>query len=158
MSNTLAIKLKATFMLFIFALNMLVGFACSIGSTGGNNAQLHQAEAEKKSNPAHSHEHGNVGKGHHHDKAKPHDHKTDHKDANDKKGCCNDEVQKIQQADKNININAKIIAVAVIGDITKSHYRPYPVILSTTNPAKLRERFFYPPPPNILLSIQRFQI
>ena len=158
MNKTFAIQLKAAFMLFIFSLNMFVGFACSIGLMSGSNAQHQPVVTVKKSAHSHSHEHGKAGKGHHHEKAKPHDHKTDHKDAKDKKGCCSDEVQKIQQLDKNLKSNVKIIAVDVVAEVAPTHYQPYAVIFSTTNPAKLRERFFYPPPPNILLSIQRFQI
>lgn len=159
MNKSLAIQLKAAFLLFLLSLNMFVGFACSIGLMSGNNAQHHPPKAENKSTHTHSHEHGKTGKGgHHHEKAKAQNHLTDHKDANDKKGCCSDEVQKIQQLDKNINSNGKIIAVDVIADVAQTHYQPYPVIYSTTNPVKLRERFFYPPPPNILLSIQRLQI
>ena len=155
MNKTLAIQLKATFLLFIFSLNMFVGFGCSIGLSSVNNASLRHPETVNKSAHAHSHEHGKGSKGHDHGDTKPHNHKTDHKD---KKGCCNDEVQKVQQLDKNINSNAKIIANDVIADLPQTYYRYYSVILSKTNPAKLRERFFYPPPPNILASIQRFQI
>ena len=158
MNRSLAIQLKAAFLLFIFSLNMFVGFACSIGLMSGNNTQHHHPKAEKKSNHTHSHEHGKTGKGHHHEKAKAHNHLTDHKDAKDKKSCCSDEVQKIQQLDKNINSNGKIIAVDVVADVAPTHYQPHIVLLSKVNPVKLRERFFYPPPPNILLSIQRFQI
>ena len=155
MNKTLAIQLKAAFLLFIFSLNMFVGFACSIGFNTSENVLQHHSEATEKNAHAQSHEHSNTDKGHHHNKVKPHNHKTDHKD---KKGCCNDEVQKVQQLDKNINSNAKIIAFDVIADLPQAYYRYYSVILSKTNPAKLRERFFYPPPPNILLNIQRFQI
>ena len=158
MNKKFAIQLKAAFLLFIFSLNMFVGFSCSIGLSSGNNASHHHPETVNKSAHAHSHEHGKKGKGHHHEKAKSHNHKTDHKDKKDKKGCCNDEVQKVQQLDKNINSNAKNIAVDVIADVPQTYYQYYSVILAKTNPAKLRERFFYPPPPNILLSIQRFQI
>ena len=137
---------------------MFVGFACSIGLMGGNNTSHHHPEPAKKLAHAHSHEHGKAGKGHHQEKAKPHNHKTDHKDAKDKKGCCSDDVKKLQQLDKNINSNAKVIANDVIAEVPQTHYQSYIVILTKANPAKLRERFFYPPPPNILLSIQRFQI
>ena len=158
MNKALAIRLKAAFLLSIFSLNMFVGFACSIGITSGNSASHHHQEPEKKSAHTHGHDHGKAGKGLHHDKAKPHDHLTDHKNPKDKKGCCSDEVQKIQQLDKNINSNGKIIAVAAIANVAQTHYQSYAVVYSTTNPEKLRERFFYPPPPNILLSIQRLQI
>ena len=137
---------------------MFIGFACSIGLMGGINGQNHHQESAKKSTHKHSHEHGEVGKSHHHDKVKPHNHKTDHKGANDKKECCSDEVQKIQQLDKNINSKAKIISNEIITNVPQTHYQSYTLIFASANPAKLRERFFFPPPPNILLSIQRFQI
>ena len=155
MNKTLAIQLKATFLLFIFSLNMFVGFGCSIGLSSVNNASLRHPETVNKSAHAHSHEHGKGGKGHDHSSTKTHNHKTDHKD---KKGCCNDEVQKVQQLDKNINSNVKNIALHVITNLLETHYHSYSVILSNENPTKLRERFFYPPPLNILLKIQRFQI
>ena len=158
MNKTLAIQFKAAFLLFILNLNMLVCFACSIGLTGGNNTSHHPPETKKKSAHAHSHNHGKTNKGHDHGYTKPHNHKTDHKDKKEKKGCCNDEVQKVQQLDKNINSNVKNIALHVITNLLETHYKGYSVILSKVNPTKLRERFFYPPPPNILLKIQRFQI
>lgn len=158
MNKTLAIQLKAAFLLFIFSLNMFVGFACSIGLTSGDNTSHQRSETVIKSSDTHSHEHGKAGKGHYHGNARPHDHQRDHKDATDKKGCCNNEVQKVQQLDKNINSNAKVINNEIIADVPQNHYQYYTVIFTKANPAKLRERFFYPPPPNILLSIQRFQI
>ena len=158
MNKTFAIQLKAAFLLFIFSLNMFVGFACSIGLSSGNNDSHHHPKTVNKSAHAHGHEHGKKGKGHHHEKAKSHNHKTDHTDAKDKKGCCNDEVQKVQQLDKNINSTAKVISLDIVVDVPQTHYQSYIVIFTKANPAKLRERFFYPPPPNILLSIQRFQI
>ena len=160
MNKTLAIQLKAAFLLFIFSLNMFVGFACSIGLTSGNNTSHHRPEKVIKSSDTHSHEHGKASKGHNHGEAKPHDHQTDHKNATDKKGCCNNEVQKVQQLDKSINntSQAKAIADGVISEVPQTHFQSYPILFTTTNPAKLRERFFYPPPPNILLSIQRLQI
>lgn len=158
MNNTLAIQLKAALLLFLFSLNMFVGFACSIGLTGSNNTSHHSSETIKKTAHTHSHEHGKIGKVHHHGNTKPHDHKTDHKDEKDKKGCCNNEVQKIQQLDKNINSNSKFIAVHQIADVLQTPYHRYSSLLQNVNVTKLRERFFYPPPPNILLKIQRFQI
>ena len=155
MNNTLAIQLKAALLLFLFSLNMFVGFACSIGLNSANNTSNHHPDIVKKAAHAHSHKHGKAGKGHDHSSTKTHNHKTDHKD---KKGCCNDEVQKVQQLDKNINSNVKNIALHVITNVLETHYHSYSVILFNVNPTKLRERFFYPPPPNILLKIQRFQI
>lgn len=158
MNKTFAIQFKAAFMLFIFSLNMFVGFACSIGINTSENILHHQIEATENNAHAQSHKHGNMEKGHQHGKIETHNHKSAHKNATDKKGCCNDEVQKVQQLDKNINSNAKVIANDIIADDFQTHYQLFSVIFTKVNPAKLRERFFYPPPPNILLNIQRFQI
>ena len=159
MNKKAVIQFKAAFLLFIFSLNMFVGFACSLGLNAASEALNHHPEAVKQSTNAHNHDHGNAAiKSSKHSNSKPHNHKTDHKDKKDKKGCCNNEVQKVQQLDKNLNSNAKVSAFDVVADVPQTHYQYYSVILSKINPAKLRERFFYPPPPNILLSIQRFQI
>ena len=158
MNKTLAIQFKAAFLLFIFSLNMFVGFACSIGLSGTDNTTHHHPDPAKNTMHTNSHEHGSKIKGHHHDHSKPHNHKTDHKNTEEKKGCCNDEVQKVQQLDKNINSNAKAINADGISLVPQIHYKLYTLIFSSTNLTKLRERFFYPPPPNILLKSQRFQI
>ena len=161
MNKTLVIQFKAAFLLFIFSLNMFVGFACSLGLNAVGEASSHHPEAVKQSSNTHnhSHEHGKAAsKSHHHETAKPHDHNTAHRDAPDKKGCCNDEVQKVQQLDKNIESNAKIFSFDIVADVPQTHYKSCIINFSKTNLAKLRERFFYPPPPNILLKIQRFQI
>ena len=135
MNRSLAIQLKAAFLLFIFSLNMFVGFACSIGLMGGNNTSHHPPEPAKKLAHAHSHEHGKAGKGHHHEKAKPHNHQTDHRD---KKECCSDEVQKVQQLDKNINARQDQELPRPDAEVPQTHYQSYIVILTKANPAKLR--------------------
>ena len=156
MNKKIAIQLKATFLLFIFSLNMFVGFACSIGLVNVSDAAHQHQDTAEKTVDTHSHKHNN--KQHHHDESKPHNHKIDHKGSKEKKGCCSDEVQKVQQLDKNISSNAKAITPELVAAIPSTNYRPYVGIILNNNPAKLRERFFYPPPPNILLKNQRFQI
>ena len=159
MNKTFAIQLKAAFMLFIFSLNMFVGFACSIGLNAGDGKSHHHKEISSTNTHAHKHDHGNKEvKSHLHPKKKSHNHQTDHKNEKDKKGCCNDEVQKIQQIDKYIDSYGKLIPINVVAEVPQIHFQSYTEVFSKHNPAKLRERFFYPPPPNILLNIQRFQI
>ena len=157
MNKTLAIQLKAAFLLFIFSLNMFVGFACSIGIVVNGSPQ--HAKEITKTTHTHTHTHGNKdSKDHQLNGHKSHDHKKDHQNKKDKKGCCNDEVQKIQQLDKNINTIAKNLSIDNFFTITQLYYRADTKQFLIANPAKLRERFFYPPPPNILINIQRFQI
>ena len=156
MHKKLAIQFKAAFLLFIFSLNMFVGFACSIGLINVSDAtHQHQETTEA---PVHAHIHEHKNNEHQHANSKPHNHSTDHKDKKDKKGCCNDEVQKVQQLDKNINSNSNALSFDGIALVPPINYKSYTIIFSNTNLTKLRERFFYPPPPNILLNTQRFQI
>jgi len=153
----LRIQIKAAFLLFIFSLNIFVGFACSIGIDTDVMAS-HHVESESKISHSHSHQHkSNAGKDHH-GSPKRHDHKTGHKGKEDKKGCCNDEVQKVQQLDKNINSSSKSISFKNTAVLNPTFFRPYTVKLLKANPTKSRDRFFYPPPPNILVQFQRFQI
>ena len=148
MNKSFAIQFKAVFLVIIFSLNMFVGFACSIGIEMGFNAPNHD-EAEIKTTHTHTHHHG---------AHKTHDHKKSHTEKREKNGCCNDEVQKVQQLDKNINSTAKSTILLFTALLPPSFFQTYIVKLFKTNPSKYRERFFYPPPPNILVESQRFQI
>ena len=157
MKQSYAIQIKAAFLLFIFSLNMFVGFACSIGIDMDVNLP-HHVEPENKISHSHSHQHNsNTGKDHH-GTQKSHNHKTSHKEKEDKKGCCNDEVQKVQQLDKNINSSAKSIGSQNTPVLLPTYFQTYTVKLLKANPTKSKHRFFYPPPPNILVQFQRFQI
>ena len=156
MKQSYSIQIKAAFLLIIFSLNMVVGFACSIGIDIGYNAPHHD-EIENKIPQAHSHE-GHAGKDHH-GAQKSHDHKINHKENEDKKDCCNDEVQKVQQLDKNINNIATITKVVYAAVLPPSFFQTYIIKSLKANPINsYRERFFYPPPANILVEFQRFQI
>jgi hypothetical protein len=157
MKKSYAIQIKAAFLLFIFSLNMFVGFACSIGIDTDVMSPYH-VKPEGNTPHSHAHQHkSNAGKDHH-GTPKSHDHNTCHKGKEDKKGCCNDEVQKVQQLDKNINSSAKSIAFQNTAVLTPTFFQPYTVKLLKANPTKSRDRFFYPPSPNILVEFQRFQI
>ncbi len=157
MKKSYAIQFKAAFLLIIFSLNMIVGFACSLGIDMDINPP-HHVEVESKITHTHTHKHvSNTGKDHH-GPNKTHDHKINHKEKEEKKGCCNDEVQKVQQLDKNINSSTKSTTVLYTSLFPLSFFQTYIVNLQKNNPSKFRERFFYPPPPNILVEFQRFQI
>ena len=159
MKKFCTIQLKAAFLLIIFSLNIFVGFACSIGIDMGFNAPQH-VEVESKTQHTHTHAHkhdSNTGIDHH-AAYKTHDHKTNHTKKEEKKGCCNDEVQKVQQLDKNINSSVKRTTVLYTTLLPLSFFQTNIVQPLRTNIFKFRERFFYPPPPNILVEFQRFQI
>ena len=157
MKKSYTIQIKAAFLLFIFSLNMVVGFACSIGIDTDLMSPRH-VELESKTPHSHTHEHKSGAGTDHHVTQKSHDHKTSHKQKEEKKRCCNDEVQKVQQLDKNINSSAKSIAFQNTAVLSPTFFQSYTVKILKANPTKIKDRFFYPPPPNILVEFQRFQI
>ena len=133
MNKTISIKLKALFLLIVFALNTIVGFACATGVDMGFN---------------HKHHHEETVGSHHHDEKD---------DADKDGGCCNGPVIKLQQLDKNINQNAKsnidsplilVLHTLLCNDIFNTK----------TLISKCIVPLYYPPPPDIRIAIQSFQI
>ncbi len=154
MKRKIAIQLKALFLLLVFAFNTAVGFACAIGLDMGFNKAHHDEEATE------IHVHANGEKHEHHSKTGSHQHHDENAPGNKEKGgCCNDEVQKFQSLDKNLNQNAKLAIdvpsfVAVISTFATSGIYD----LSKSFPPKYKARLYYPPPEDIRIAIQRFQI
>src|SRR5882757_4460955 len=126
MASVTSIKLKAAFLLVVFALNTVVGFACSMGVNMGFNSH------------------------HHHQEKHQHDHGEDN--------CCNDSVIKFQNLDKNQAPAAQVVPGApVIPAVLTS----YLVDISGTHSLAYSKRiipYYYPPPPDIRVLIQSFQI
>ncbi len=153
MNRNTSIQLKAAFLLTVFALNTVVGFACAMGVGMGFNTTHHHDE-ETTVTPAHVHA---DGKKHHHkvaDKLPQHD-----KKAAKEKGCCNDEAIKFQNLEKNIYQQAKFIFDApVFVAILCSFLGVDFFNVSKVSLQKDRARFFHPPPPDILIAIQQFRI
>ena len=77
----------------------------------------------------------------------------------EKKGCCNDEVQKLQSLDKALNQNAKtVIDVPAFAAIISTFLGIDIFNSAKAYPPKYIARYFYPPPPDIRIAIQSFQI
>ncbi|MBC7512013.1 MAG: hypothetical protein H7320_25210 [Ferruginibacter sp.] len=154
MKKSKFIQLKAAVLLMVFGLNTVVGFACNIGIDLGFNSIHHGDEK-----PTKIHVHADGQKHDHHSQSVGLQHKEMKKDNSEKKGCCNNEVQKLQSLDKALNQNAKItidapVFVAILGtffgiDIFNS---------AKAYPLKYVARFYYPPPTDIRIAIQSFQI
>lgn len=132
-------------------MNTVIGFACAVGIDMGFNTKHHDEEATKT--PIHLH--ADVNKNDHHNETNKHKH--DEKKSNEKDDCCNDKVIKFQNAEKNITAKTVIDAPAFVAIISSFLGRDSYNIIKTF-PQKNIIRFFYPPPPDILLSIQKFQI
>jgi hypothetical protein len=93
MKRNRTIQLKAIFLLAVFALNTLVGFACAVGLNMGFNTKHHHAEDPVSSAiTAHHHHEGVIH--HHQEKA------TKTKNATEDGNCCKNEVIKFSQLDK----------------------------------------------------------
>ncbi|MEO5946211.1 MAG: hypothetical protein ABIP79_05305, partial [Chitinophagaceae bacterium] len=100
MKNNSSIKLKAVFLLIVFSLNTLVGFACALGvAMGFNSKHHHQTNATEAVIHLHAdgkeHVHQEKKKSHSHDKLHHHDQADDQKKSgSEKDNCCNDKVIK----------------------------------------------------------------
>jgi hypothetical protein len=174
MTRNLSIKLRALFLLIVFATNMAVGFACALGMDMGFNNSHHNEIAESIEMHVHA-----DGKKHVHEKETSetstlvHDDGTKHQhdsepvkqiSASDSNsftkstgGCCNNEVQKFQNLDKNVIVNTGIDAPVFVAIL--STFLGIDLSNGITDlPPKFKARFYYPSPPDIRIAIQRFQI
>lgn len=149
MNKNKSIQIKAAFLLIVFSLNTVIGFACAVGLDMGFNSHHHEESAIEVS--------GN----HHHDKSQHHDEADVHHHAsnNDKDNCCNDGVMKFQQISKDIatpfSLNSPIFFTSFLAafyniDIFSSNSR--------ISSVKYFVRPHHPPIPDIRIAIQSFQI
>ena len=176
MKPTKKIRLSALFLLVIFSMNPVVGFACSLGvdmgfnsghhSHGGGKHHEHDSGKQHEHSDAdHHHEHdGNKSHSHNHE-AKPHHHSditnnTVSFTSQSEDNCCNDLVADFQKLDKAI--------VKGNSNIQQPHFvlSPFiiPVVLGLNNTKGFTKHFRIPPkeidlpPPDILVFIQSFLI
>ena len=154
-----SIQIRAAFLMIVFSLNTVIGFACAIGIDMGFNTQHHHEEEEIE---AVVHVHADGKKHIHHEAAKHHEEPDNdhHKSKDDKDGCCNDKVMKFNEVDKSAShsLNASIspifftIFLASFNDVN-IFYTSY----VDTN-IKYFVRSHHPPIPDIRIAIQSFQI
>jgi hypothetical protein len=151
MKRNRTIQLKAFFLLVVFALNTLVGFACAVGLNMGFNAK-HQHDLVPANMP------------HHHDEGvTPHHHQHE-EPANAKKSatgdnCCNNDVISFAQLDKLLvhAINTGIEAPVVLVHL---HFLYLPYLSPFTQRTRQLEvgRPYVESSRRIRVSIQSFQI
>ncbi|SHF38254.1 hypothetical protein [Pedobacter caeni] len=164
MNRNSGIQRKAAFLLIVFLLNTVVGFACSVGmNMGVAEAHHHDQKVEN-----HHHDHGDGEKEDHsssinehhsnHDHSSKHHHSSEtEKTADD---CCTDQVQKIERADK---LSPPVLEF--------NHYQPFFTLIypnffhleaSVSSLEILRPkhlaRDYHPPIPDIRIAVQSFQI
>ncbi|MBN9349308.1 MAG: hypothetical protein J0H55_01370 [Chitinophagaceae bacterium] len=149
MNRKKSIQFKAAFLLIVFSLNTVIGFACAVGLDMGFNSHHHEESAIEVSENHHQ------DKSHHHDEADVHHHQTN----NDKDNCCNNEVMKFQQVDKAVASSITLISPVFFISFLASFYNID--ILSSNNrisTIKYFVRRHHPPIPDIRVAIQSFQI
>ena len=149
-------QLKAAFLLIVFSLNTVIGFACAIGiDLGYDSKHHHDNEATETAIHVHA-----DGKKHNHDyDADNGHHKADnHKSGDDKDSCCHDKVTKFSQLDKAIPQSSADNTIFFTAFISSFYNIDILVASQITKSTKYFVRGHHPPIPDILIAIQRFQI
>jgi hypothetical protein len=149
MKRNISIKLKAAFLLFVFGLNTVVGFACAAGLDMGFNTHHHNEEATEV------HVHAD-GRKHLHKKAT---HSYAQKQKPGKNNCCNDSVTKFSQTDKSVPPPGNTINPVFLTAFSAS-YCTINILYSSqqTTSVKYFVRGHHPPIPDIRIAIRSFQI
>lgn len=159
MKRNTPIQLKAAFLLIVFSLNTVIGFACSVGIDMGFNSKHHH---EEEATEAVVHVHKD-GKQHvHHERKNTHSHDLaahQNKSGSDKDNCCNDKVKSFQQLDKTVPTSVNAIHPVFFTAFLASYYNinilPHSDIVKDIKPFV---RSYHPPIPDIRIAIQSFQI
>jgi hypothetical protein len=157
-------KIIAAFLLTVFSLNTVVGFACSVGiDMGYNSKHHHNEEAAEAVVHIHAdgkkHIHQEKKKSHNHDKSHKVDQAGKHHQSNgEKDNCCNDDVATLVMADKYIpealNIIHPIFVTAFFDAFLNVSLPSFHIVKDI----KQFVRSYHPPIPNIRIAIRSFQI
>ncbi len=148
MTKHISIKLKAALLLIVFSLNTVIGFACAIGVDMSFNTTHHHDEDTAIETSVHQHADG-----------KKHEHHHDSKEGSEKAGCCNDSLIKFQNLDKSLNQTGNVVINVPVFVALLSSYFGIEIFKQThVFNQKYIFDFFHPPPPDIRILIQSFQI
>jgi len=156
MKSNISIQIKAAFLLLVFGLNTVIGFACAVGVDMGFNTAHHDL---KEITEIKVHVHADGEKHKHRNKAANHHQLDDNKNSKEKGGCCNDAVIKFSQTDKSVPQAGALLHPVIFNAVITSFFIP-DIIYSLQ--AKETEKYFvrghHPPIPDIRVAIQSFQI
>lgn|GEM_PF-258173 len=154
-----SVRAKAIFLTFVFLLNTMVGFACSLGIGMGFNKGHHDLGHSTVQIAEHSHPPGTKKHGHSHAKAEQHDHPAKEKTAT-KDNCCKDEVAKFVDADKQLNkaIDIKLPLLFPVA-IVPAFLQFVSIATGIHSPNNSYfVRHHHPPISDIRIAVQSFQI
>ena len=155
MKKKVSIQLKAAFLLIVFAINIVIGFACAVGLDMGFKTKHHHEieEAIETNVPVNTAVKKQV---HIHEEDKVQQHSDN---GTEKDDCCSDSIIKFQNLDKNVNSNASdTYNLPVFVAIIPSFYYTAILINKKVPTQKHLLGFFHPPPIELRLLQQRFQI
>ncbi|MEP7319746.1 MAG: hypothetical protein ABI921_13420 [Panacibacter sp.] len=165
MKRNRSIKLKAAFLLAVFALNTVVGFACAIGLNMGFNS-THHGNSEGTEAVVHVHKdgkrhiHQEKKKKHRHDESHSHDEaKTHPKPGSDKDNCCNDKVRNFEQLDKSVPHSLNLIHPIFFTSFVNTYFNTGILFhADIVRDVKPFVRSYHPPIADIRIAIRSFQI
>ena len=154
-----SIQLKAAFLLIVFFLNTIVGFACAVGIDMGFNSTHHHDEEVTETS---AHVHAGEKKHIHHNEATKHQNEADnehHKSKDNKDNCCNDMVTQIAQFDKSVPYSLSVINPIFFITFVSLFYNSDILFSSQVTPSvKYFVRNYHPPIPDLRIAIQSFLI
>ena len=156
MNQNISIQLKAIFLIIVFSLNTVIGFACAVGIDMGFNT-THHHEEEATEAIVHIHKDGKKHV-HHNEAAKHHNEENNQKEKSGKDDCCNDKVIKITQIDKSFPQSLSAINPVFFTTFIVSFYNIDLLFTSQNVSIKYFVRSHHPPIPDIRVAIQSFQI
>jgi len=164
MKRSSSIQIKAAFLLMVFTLNTIVGFACTIGVDMNFNESHHEdgkAIATHQHTSSHQHDEKSSGT-HKHDRSHSHDDDVadHHQGEEPQDDCCTEEVLKFEQVDKRAPQSLGINFEPVFFDIffESLHLSDISGSVKFTAQLKYFVRTHHPPIPEIRIAIQSFQI
>ena len=156
MPRSIFIQLNAAFLIIIFSMNTVIGFACAMGVDMGFNSKHHHDDDEEATETS---VHVNGKEHFHHDHNEETKHHHDSKKDSEKGGCCNDRVIKFQNLEKNLNQNNTPVICAHVYATNLSNFWSINLFnCAKALPKQYKASVFHPPPTDILIAIQRFQI
>lgn len=157
MSVRPSIQFKAAFLIIVFLLNTIVGFACAVGVDMGFNRRHHQDHTIIQS-ANHIHE---TKKPHHHAEHSHDENISDHPASESPKdNCCKDEVAKLTKADKRYQpgFDYSLLSLSFFILLPKVYHIGDSRIFSVNIAESYFGRHCRPPIPDVRIAIQSFQI
>ncbi len=148
MAKSMSRRLKAATLLTTFGLNIVIGFACSLGLDMGYNSHRKKATAENTPNAY-------LAKDHHSSKAKT----CCKKGAKETDDCCSTKVVKILKIDQTIPRAYAPIHIISYNVFCLLHlFRAVPIISRTDAKEIYFARNYHPPIADLRIAIQSFLI